>query len=315
MTAVRAAEYCGWDALWLERGPLALVLVPQVGGRLMGIRWHGHELAFIDPRLAGRVDDVAAITDLGAAKRRLGFLLWGGDKTWLAPQDRWTDEVPFIDLESGAYEAVVGDAGVTMTSPVCRETGIQVARSVALGEGAGTWSVTHTLTNRSRARVSWAPWDVAMLRRPADVWLPTRRGSAHPDGVKTFDHEGESTTIRGSVVRRDGDLAVVSCREARKFKYGVDADRGVALAVMDVEGLGRVGLRKEVPADPSRAYAHGCVAEVFNASEHPYFEVELHGPLVDLAPGDRVALREQAALIPFADPTDDPAVLRRAVFV
>ncbi len=304
MTAVRAADYRGWDALWLERGPLALVLVPQVGGRLMGIRWHGHELAFIHPDLAGRVEDVAAVADVREAKRRLGFPLWGGDKTWLAPQDRWTDEVPFLDLDSGAYETAIGDAGVTMTSPVCRETGIQIERTVALGRDAGNWSVTHVLINRSDAAVTWAPWDVTMLCRPADVWLPTRRYSAYPDGVRAFDHEGESATIRDTVVRRDGDLAAITCREARKFKYGVDADRGVVLAVIDVPGLGPVGLRKEVPADPARAYGHGCVAEVFNASDHDYFEVELHGPLVDLAPGERFTLREEAAVFPFTGVVD-----------
>ena len=35
---------------------------------------------------------------------QLGFVLWGGDKTWLAPQDRWTDGDPFLDLDSGAYD-------------------------------------------------------------------------------------------------------------------------------------------------------------------------------------------------------------------
>jgi hypothetical protein len=76
--------------------------VPQVGGRMMGLRWHDEELAFVNGDLAGRVDDVAAIEDVRSAKWEQGFVLWGGDKTWLAPQDDWTDAVPFIDLDSGA---------------------------------------------------------------------------------------------------------------------------------------------------------------------------------------------------------------------
>ncbi len=99
---VRPETYMGWEAWRIQHGPLELVLVPQVGGRLMGIQWHGQELSFVNPDGEGRIQDVSAIADVHECKRRLGFLLWGGDKTWLAPQNRWTDEVPFIDLDSGS---------------------------------------------------------------------------------------------------------------------------------------------------------------------------------------------------------------------
>ena len=62
--AIRAAPFKGWDAVWIERGPPRLVLVPQVGGRIMSVCWHGRELAFVHPAYLGRVDDLAAITDL-----------------------------------------------------------------------------------------------------------------------------------------------------------------------------------------------------------------------------------------------------------
>ena len=77
----------------------------------------------VNPAYQGRVDDIAAITDLHEYKRRVGLLLWGGDKTWLAPQDRWTDGVPFVDLDSGAYELSLDPTtgAATVTSPVCRE--------------------------------------------------------------------------------------------------------------------------------------------------------------------------------------------------
>ena len=87
----------------IRKGPLELVLLPQVGGRIMRLAWQGEDLIFTHPDFRGRVEPVAQVEDVHAAKQRMGFRLWGGEKTWLAPQGRWTDGVPFVDLDSGAY--------------------------------------------------------------------------------------------------------------------------------------------------------------------------------------------------------------------
>jgi hypothetical protein len=303
---IHAAPFKGWDAVWIERGPLTLILVPQVGGRIMGVCWHGRELAFVNPAFAGRVDDIAAITDLHTYKRQVGFLLWGGDKTWLAPQDRWTDGVPFLDLDSGSYDLALDRASgsATMTSPVCRETGVQITRRLELGDRAGTWRVTHALHNRSDRAVMWAPWDVDMILRPATVFLPTRTGSPYPSGVHTFDNEGESAQVRDEVVSFLDDIAVIACERPLHFKYGVDAEPGRLLAVLDAGERGLVGYRKSVPTFYPQPYGNGCVLEVFNAPSLPYLELELHGPLTNLQPGERFSIDTDAALFDLdASPT------------
>jgi hypothetical protein len=296
--AIRSAPFKGWDAVWIERGPLTLILVPQVGGRIMSVCWHGRELAFVNPAYQGRVEDVAAITDLHEYKRRVGFLLWGGDKTWLAPQDRWTDGVPFVDLDSGAYELRLDrtTGAATMTSPACRETGVEIERRLELGDRVGTWRITHTLRNRSDRVVSWAPWDVDMMLRPATVFLPTRTASPYPKGVRTFDNEGVSTTVRDEVVRFLDDIAVISCRRPVRFKYGVDAEPGRLLAVLEAGDRGLVGYRKSVPTYYPRPYGNGCALEVFNAPALPYLELELHGPLASLQPGESFSVHTDAVL-------------------
>ncbi len=311
--SLQRVTYKGWDAWRLERGPLSLVLVPQIGGRVMGVQWHGQELSFVNPECEGRIQDVTAIADVHACKRRLGFLLWGGDKTWLAPQSRWTDDVPFIDLDSGAYEFAWDDrAGtVTMISPVCRETGVQIERTLRIGEQPGAWSLTHTLHNRSRSDVSWAPWGVAMVMRPATVYLPTRAGSAFPQGLRTFENEGASEELRDRVVSFIDAVAVISCRDALKFKYGVDSEVGSVLAVIEAGPRGAIGLRKSVPVYHPQPYAHGCVVEVFNSEDYPYLELELHGPVVTLAPGESFSLAESAAVFDLEQPSVEPASVRQ----
>jgi hypothetical protein len=310
-----AETYQGWDALRIEQGPLALILVPSVGGRIMGVQWHGQELSFVNPDCQGRVDDVATIADVHACKRRLGFVLWGGDKTWLAPQSRWTDEVPFIDLDSGAYELTIDErhSVAKMASPICRETGVQIERTLQLGQQPGSWSLMHTLHNRSPEDVSWAPWDVAMMVRPATIYLPTRADSRFPKGLRTFDNEGESSEARDQVVRFVDTFAVISCRDAVKFKYGVDADAGRVLAVIEGGPRDLIGIRKSVPTYHPQPYAHGCVVEVFNAADHPYFELELHGPVVTLAPGQSFTLGESALLFDLEEAPVEPASIRKCL--
>ena len=224
--AVIAGRYKGWSCWFLKNGPVELVLVPQVGGRIMGIRWRGHDLSFTQPELEGQVVDVAAVEDLSAKKREMGFPLWGGDKTWLAPQTRWTEGAPFLDLDSGAYELAIEQAGpdlarVRMTSRVYRETGVQITRTVTMKAGETAWTVDHCLTNGSAAEVEWGPWDVSMVLRTGRVYLPRSPNSAFPGGVKTDAQEDQSVVLRNSVVAQLGALAVIDCHGGRRFKYGV----------------------------------------------------------------------------------------------
>ncbi len=296
--SLRPVTYKGWDAWRIEHGALALTLVPQVGGRIMGMEWHGQELSFVNPACEGRTQDVTAVADVHACKRSLGFLLWGGDKTWLAPQGRWTGDVPFIDLDSGAYELTIeDDAGpLTMVSPICRETGIEITRSIRFGQGPAVWQVSHTLRNRSDRTVTWAPWDVAMVLRPATVYVPTSADSAYPDGLRTFENEGVSAAVRDDVVRITDGYAVISCRDPVKFKYGADGDMGWVLTIFEGRPRGLIGFRKSVPKSHRGLYAHGCVAEVFNSEDFSYLELELHGPVVSLEPGEEFTLIEEANL-------------------
>ncbi|MFQ5848920.1 MAG: hypothetical protein ACE5IQ_14760 [Candidatus Methylomirabilales bacterium] len=267
----------------------------------MGILWRGDNLSFTQPEREGRVEDLSAVRDLRARKREMGFPLWGGDKTWLAPQTRWTDGVPFLDLDSGPYALEVEQAGperavARMTSRVCRETGVQVRRTVTLAAGTHEWIVTHRLLNSSSMTVHWGVWDVNMVLRPGKVFLPRRTDSPYPNGVKTFAGEGESAQVREAVVGELGNLAVIDCRESKAFKFGVDAQEGWMLAVLHVPGLGLTGYRKQVPVYRDKPYGHGCIAEVYNSDRYPYFEMEIHGPVTALKPNETFELEERQAL-------------------
>ena len=89
-----------WSCKRIRCGRLELLLVQQIGGRIM-VRWRHEDLSFVHQHLEGRVLEPDSIRGLRLDGMNAGFPLWGGDKTWLAPQARWIDRVPFPDLDSG----------------------------------------------------------------------------------------------------------------------------------------------------------------------------------------------------------------------
>ena len=128
-----------------------------------------------------------------------------------------------------------------MTSRVCRETGVQITRTVTMNRGEAGWTIDHCLTNGSAAEVESGAWDVSMVLRTGKCSLPRSPNSAYPGGVKTDAQEDQSVVLRNSVVAQLGALAVIDCHGGKRFKYGVDAHEGWMLGVLDVAGLGLVG--------------------------------------------------------------------------
>ena len=296
----RQGQFKGWDCYLIQTGSLELVLVPQVGGRVMGCSWNGYQLFFTQPEREGRLETVASTQDVRARKRAMGMPLWGGDKTWLAPQSRWTDGVPFLDLDSAPYDLQVKKSSekkliVEMKSHVCRETGMQITRTLDLSSDTPGWRIRHRLQNCSTAETEWEMWIVSMVLQPGRVFLPRSRSSTYPGGVKTFVEEGESVAARQSIVGELGSLAVIECMASKQFKYGVDSREGWILGVLDA-GDGLIGYRKEVPFFPEATYAHGCVSEVFNSGEYSYLEMESHGPTRRLSPGESYEVEEEQSV-------------------
>ena len=313
---LRRERYKGWDAWRIEHGSLGLVLVPQVGGRIMGLCWRGHDLAFTMPEMEGRVDDVAG-SDVAACKSALGFPLWGGDKTWLGPQPAWDGGTPFVDLDSGAYQTDVlrNDAGgvcVQMASRVCRESGIKVTRTVTMAAGEAGWTVVHRMQNCGDTPATWGVWAVSMVLRPARIYLPRNPRSLYPDGVKAFADEGASEERQAEVVSDMGDVAVIDCTEPGTFKYGVDAHGGWMLGAFDTP-VGRVGHVKHMPVVGGTRYAHDCTAEVYNSGAFPYLEMETHGPMTTLAPGDSFEIVERCGLFDLSSLPDSADRVRALV--
>ena len=122
-----------WSVLHLQEGDLQLTLLPGIGGRLWDVEFQGHSVLFQNSDLEGLAVDEARLTDLPTRSPQFGFPLWGGEKTWIAPDSAWTQGAPFPVLDSGAYEITThGSTQIEMTSAICPVSHLSVTRRIAM---------------------------------------------------------------------------------------------------------------------------------------------------------------------------------------
>ncbi|WP_370969503.1 DUF4380 domain-containing protein [Amycolatopsis sp. cg9] len=269
---------------WLERGDLRLGLVPELGGRLLSVRYRDAELLWRDPALLG--DDLRG--EYGPNSGRMGdWVNYGGDKTWPAPQgwdgpDQWPGP-PDPVLDSGPYTAVTNGDTVTMTSAPDPRTGLRLTRAITILDDG--YRLDLRAENVSGRRVRWALWNVTQL--PG--------GGAVTAGLRTPEVVALVAGTGTPEYTVDGDRLVVPPQDV-VGKLGVPGTAGWVT-------YGALTLSFDV--DPAGEYPdEGSPLEIW--LEHPLpsplaelgdldppariVELEVLGPLTVLAPGASMSL-------------------------
>lgn len=287
--SLREVAFRGWPAFALTQGPLVLHVVPSVGGRLMGIAFEGEELCFIHPSLQGRRDtgDAANWAELCVD---WAFPLWGGGKTWLAPESAWPGGSPHRDLDSGAWTVQSHwcdehSMGIELHSAVCRDSGLQLSRRLSLPRHGALWRIEHAAVNRGTAAWTGGLWDVLMLTRPARVSV-LRTGDADVHALP--GQPAVDALTRSGLLHAQPDRFDIACDQPGAFKLGVDSPTGEVRADLPLAQGSLRYLRRAMQPAGAR-HAHGHPLEVYNAPVLPYFEIESHSPAVTLQPGERTA--------------------------
>jgi len=96
-----------WATLKLQKDDLELIILAGIGGRLANLK------------------------DLPTRSPQFGFPLWGGEKTWIAPDKLWADNEPFSALDSGPYKITSYSVDhVAMASEICPISQLSVQRII-----------------------------------------------------------------------------------------------------------------------------------------------------------------------------------------
>lgn len=231
-----ADEFRGWSAASIQNGLVRLVVVPDIGGRIMAYDLGPYAFVYVDPDLAGQLfspEQNQGDGTLAAWKN------YGGDKTWPAPQGWETEEEwhgpPDPVLDTGRYtlSALEGDEGratIGVTSPPDDRTGLQIRREATIRRGSSRVTLRLTFRNVLQRPIRWSIWDVMQLRAERRL----------PDGSLTHEPECVVTTPVNPDSRFPGQFNVMFGEEDNP-QWRVDAERGLFVARYMWE-IGKVGL-------------------------------------------------------------------------
>jgi hypothetical protein len=304
------------DAQELSNAWVKLVIVPQLGGRLMQVTFAGHDYLFVNPEFKGRYTPPPA-------DPRGKWFNYGGDKIWPMPEgeqdaDHWPG--PLADaLDDGAYNLTPlngprGTCGVKLEGPADPRTGLQYSREITLTESSPEIHFHAVMKNASDHPIKWSMQSVSQYNTsdaadPAtynkDFWAfaPVNPHSAYFTQFQVRDGLADDPSFEVTVglfclhwlplqnevwldsnadwvafVDRTSHFAMVE-----RFEYHPSANYPGEATIIFYKNGPSFGLGKDgLPA------LHGKSGS--GLGEDPfYMEAELNSPIVALAPGKTYA--------------------------
>ena len=292
---VTRTDFHGWEALVIRNPAAEVVVVPAIGRIVrFGLRdGSGGDASpfWMHPK---------ASADLAADPN--GWINYGGDKAWPAPQADWPKVTgrgwpPPAAFDSAPHEARVDGNRIELLSSVDPGFGTRVRRTITLDETRPVLSVETTYEKVQGAPVSTAVWTIAQLGAPdrLAVLLPARAAPA----------AGYTSLLPAPPLhaRRDGRL------------LSLERDPGSKTMIRSHgRALLWVGGGPDLLIESPDAGVH---SQIYTSSDDalPYVELELMGKSRELAAGQRLSMKSRYTLIPRseADPQREAAkVLRRA---
>jgi hypothetical protein len=307
---VESVDYKGWQAQQVSNRWVQLVIVPQNGGRVMQVSFHGHAYLFVNPKLAGKY--MPPSQDV--------WFNYGGDKLWLLPEgnedeQHWRgnsdllDDGPFTFRKLSEGEG----CGIELVGPPDIHTGVQFSRMIRLDPDSPHIAFRASMKNVSGHTVEWSMQSVSQYdtgdganpsRGNREFWgfTPTNRSSGYLNRYHVRSGPAENPAAS---VRDDGLFAVHYAHLAAEF--WVDTTDGW-LAVVD--GSSRYAMverfqyqeQKPYPGKasvifwtngPELRLSDDGVASVSDGPEGEspfYMEAEINSPMCRLRPGEACEL-------------------------
>ncbi|MFD1675915.1 DUF4380 domain-containing protein [Alicyclobacillus fodiniaquatilis] len=295
--SVRRGLYHGFETIDVEWMDYKLSIAPSIGGRIISYSFQGMEAFYVMPSLEGKLFDLSLGDGESIEQKRmeLGMKLYGGFKTWLAPQSRW-QSAPYMDLDLAEHTADWIEEGdtvtVTLESPVCRETGVQFVRRIRVALDSHAVYVDMGMRNQGREPVEFGLWDVTQVVSPGKVYFPLG-SSMGLSSLYTFERPMPSC----AQVFPNGVASVDCSPNDGVYKIGTAYSEGWMLNTIQHPD-GALGYLKQFEVYPDAAFGHGCAVEVYNSEDYPYYEAEIHAPMMTLMPSDEFFTTQVWSLFP-----------------
>ncbi|HEY5448507.1 MAG TPA: hypothetical protein VIQ54_07135 [Polyangia bacterium] len=287
---VSTASLFGWESLALRNAVAEVMVVPAIG-RVMQFR-------LLDDASGGPFWRHEAIGP-GLAGDENGWINFGGDKAWPAPQSAWESMVgkgwpPPRTFDAVAHAATIEGGAVMMLSPVDPAYGIRVRRKISLHASEPVMSIETTFEKVQGPPVRVAVWTITQLLPPArmEAVLPAR--SAFAGGHRrVMPAEPLNLAVAGGrlSLERDPHNKTMIATDADRLEW-VGAEPNRVDLVVESKSAAAV-------AGEAAVWPDGAHSQIYTNPDGPeaYVELELLGPLHDLAPGQSASLATRYELL------------------
>lgn len=280
-TSVRKIEYRGWeDCYELSNPHVRLVVVPQIGGRIMEYSLDGEDVFWQNEGELGKVSG----SDIGKKWRN-----YGGYKAWNAPQSRWQgpDEDWFYDSMPAEVEVLPARAGIRITTAPIPRLRFRFVREVSLSPVTSRVRIVEKMRNVSEQGIEWSVWDVTQVKVPCWMVFPLNENSRFPKRWNVI----MTDKARKNQITTLGNIGVLQYKDTTE-NWATDAKGGWMAYLRGQLAYTKHWSTRLVGA----TYPDGeCDAAFFTADKGiagGYAEMEVMGPIAKLAPGQETELVE-----------------------
>jgi hypothetical protein len=176
---IEAVVFEGWQAQQISNRWVKLVIVPQLGGRIMQLYFEDHPYFFVNPKYKGQY-----FPPVNAGEKHRWFN-YGGDKIWPMPegdQDEHHWPGPLSDpLDDGNYAFQVistsPQCAIRLDGPPDPKTGLQYSREITLAEESPEIRLHAIMKNIQDHPIQWSMQSVTQY----DTKDPQRAGDYNRD--------------------------------------------------------------------------------------------------------------------------------------
>jgi hypothetical protein len=328
---VESIVFEGWQARQLSNSLVKIVVVPQLGGRVMQVYFEDHPYLFVNAKYKGMY-----ISPEEAAKKDR-WINYGGDKIWPLPegsQDEHHWPGPISDLlDDGNYEFTVlsetPNCKVRLNGPAEPKTGLQYSREISLSSDSAEIHFHAVMKNIADHPIQWSMQSVTQFdtggpHQPEnynrDFWAftPANSNSAYFAGYQVRDGLADDPSFRV------GDGLFCLHWLPLENEVWLDSPAGWLAVVDAAAGYGMIEKFHYVSGGdyPGKAtvifYKNGSIVHLdeqgFPALAPPngetpvrYMEAELNSPVVSLAPGETYAMDTEWRPVHIKKPKADAA--------
>ena len=296
---VERTSYRGWaDSYRLTAGSYSLVVVPEIGGRIMEYSLEGRNVIWENAEEFGRTYPISG-----------DWRNYGGYKTWASPQDVWGWPPDFLmDAGKANVEVLQDPKGLPMLKVVgapSLKMGIVFIKEITLREN-GEVVIKQRMRNIGRKSVSYGIWDVTQVRTPCFVVFPVNPKTKFSDGLNYLMSEAKNSSQYDF---KDGYCIVTYLGEPGD----IASDSPGPWMIWFKDDLAYVKLFG--PAEKGADYPDsGCTCEVFTSDRKlGYVEMEILGPVVELQPGAETELTGRWQVFKLSQPVTDANRVLKAI--